>query len=112
MATDLKIDSGYVVCADGDLQTVVGYDQVVQHIKQRLQTFLGEYPYDSTVGVDYIHLSDKGVSYITVENAIKKTILATPHVFSLDYFKMTVNARKRTSTITFKCNGIDTIITV
>ena len=86
-----------LVTADNDLAiinnnfalTVNDSDaEIEQRLRQNLQTFLGEWFLDITIGVPYLQLVYvKGVAAILIESAFKDIITDTPGVVALTQFE-------------------------
>jgi hypothetical protein len=82
---------------DGNLRMAKDNEAILQHIRQRLKTWLGEWAYNRRVGIDW----DKYVLGIRppqiniAEATIKKTILETQNVKEILTFSMEFDARNR-----------------
>lgn len=71
--------------ADGDLPNFTrhasGMEVIAQRVRVRLGTHLGDWPLDTTVGVDWIkHLSQKPVDLPALAAVLSLEILAVPGV--------------------------------
>lgn len=109
MYRDLKadIDDGYIVTNKGDLQTVRDGDFIVQHLKQRFQTFQGESFFNTVIGIPYLtEFFEKSASFSRMSYFLKKEIRAVPGVRKILNFTMTKDARLRRLYVTFK---VDTV---
>ncbi len=102
---DIKLSSADwdLDISGGDLSFVVNADQVVQHIRQRIQTFLGEWFLDLSVGVPWFQdILGKPQRLDIVETTLKTTITGTPGVTSLTSFAIDVdNAAERIIAVSF-----------
>lgn len=99
---DIAIENGSPVIIDG------GGDEVVQILRQRLRTGLGEWFLDTTIGVPYLQsIFKKNPSPVAIETAFKNEILNTPGVLELSEFELDVDASTRTMTLTFRVIGTD-----
>lgn len=52
----LKLDKDNNLVVGSEILILEGNDALIQDIRNRLGMFLGEYPFDTTLGVDYIGL--------------------------------------------------------
>jgi hypothetical protein len=55
-----------------------------QDIRIRLSTFLGQYRFDQSAGVDWLRLLDKGITTLEVREAIRVCVTACPAVVRVD----------------------------
>jgi hypothetical protein len=103
--TDILIDSNCDIdIADGP-QLVSEIDQVAQHAKTRMQTFLGECAFNTTIGVRWFEdIFVKAPNKELVDSLIKATLLDTPGVFELLKYDSTYDARARTLVISCEIN--------
>lgn len=100
---DIKIDadSGDLYLGDdGDLATVTGRDAIAQHVRVRLQHFLGEWFLDEREGVPYferilVHHPDLAA----IEEAYRRTIAETPGIASVRDLTLDFDRQARTLTI-------------
>lgn len=102
---DLRLDPDtWDLVVDSDLYLVVDQPQVVQHIRQRLQTFLGEWFLDLTVGVPWFQRILGKVQYIsTVTTILKATVAETTGVKEVTSFTVAAADAERTLRCTFSC---------
>ena len=109
--TDFKVnDLGYIEFENGDLSVVTDYDQVRQHIQQRLSTFKGEWIFNSDEGVPYMqYVFVDNPDYSVISTILKRTILGTPGVESITNFNMTFDKKSRRLSVTFIANGRSTL---
>ena len=101
---DLAIEKNNLVL------TVNNSDQEIeQRIRQNLQTYLGEWFLDTSIGVPYLQLVYvKGVAPILIEAAFKDVITQTPGVASLVKFDpIELNSADRTLQINFAVRTIN-----
>lgn len=109
MYRDLKmdIDDGYIITEKGDLKTVRDGDFIVQHLKQRFQTFQGESFFNTVIGIPYLtEFFEKSASFSRMSYYLKKEIREVPGVRKIINFNMTKDARLRRLYVTFK---VDTV---
>lgn len=103
---DFKVTgNGFLVFDKGDIVFITGVDQVMQHIAQRLKTFLGEWEYNIGVGIPYYDLLEKPVDYELLSYWLRKTILETPYVSELEEFSFELDKTHRKLFVKFKCKG-------
>ena len=89
----------------GGIALVSGVDQVVQHIKTRLQLFLGEWFLNEFEGVPWFQsIFVKPADLLAIEVIIKDTILQTNNVDELLSFDMNYDASNRSFEITFEAS--------
>jgi hypothetical protein len=102
---DLKLDPANwdLICLPDDLLLVEDGDQVIQHIKQRLLHFLGEWFLDLGAGVPWFQeILGKPQRLDIVESIIKATIRSTPGVLALVSFSLDADPnRERTMLVNF-----------
>lgn len=73
-----------LVISEGDLVLVSGVDSIMQNLKIRLQTYFGEWPFDTRQGVGYFNtMFIKNPSLPNIETMIKKCVFDTPGVKSI-----------------------------
>ena len=111
--SDLKIDedTGDLDVSGIDLQNTSGREAIEQHLRQRIQTFAGEYFLDSRVGVPYFqHILKKNPDPIIVDSAFKIVIINTPGVIELLTFALDLDTSTRELTLTFRASTSDGVI--
>lgn len=93
MATDLQIDAdGVLVISGSDLTLVEGEEEIVQSVRIRLRTFLGEWFLDTTEGLDYFgKIVGKRRNAAERRREIQRVILATQGVDSIETYTETEN---------------------
>jgi len=79
---DIQIDTNSdLLIQNGDFQWVKGAYAIGQHVKMRLQTWLGETPYDTAAGVPYLQvIFQAGTSRESIKFILEQAVLATPGV--------------------------------
>lgn len=107
--SDLLQDTyGDLTFTNNSLTFVEGADEVVQRLRQRLRTFLGEWFLDTSLGVPYFQeILKKNPQQGVVDAILKKHIVNTPGVINLLEYVFVVNTAERTSTLTFKVLSVD-----
>jgi hypothetical protein len=71
-------------------------DWVVQKLRVKLRTFLGEWYLDTTRGLPYFKVLEKNPNTKILEAAIKQSILEEEEVQEITQFSMTYDNSKRT----------------
>ena len=85
-----------------DLQMVDGYETISQHIRQRLQSFLGEWFLNLSYGVPWIQQILGKVQYLsTVETILKAMIEDSPGVEEITSFSIGESDQERTIRVDF-----------
>jgi len=88
---------------NGRIGTIQAGDQVVQHVRTRLLTYLGEWFLDINAGLPYFqNIFTKPVNLTLTESVIKNEILQTPDVNKLVSFEFTFDRTKRILEIEFE----------
>ena len=96
----LDLDTRDLVFADGDLKLVHGDDTVAQCARCALLTWLGEWDFDATVGVDYdVIFNAEGITDMEIERVITAAIYQETDVRSVD--SMAVTRTQRGITVSF-----------
>ena len=103
---NFALDENHDVYAiKGGIAFVADVDEVVQHIKTRLQLFLGEWFLNQEEGVPWFQeILVKPAKLNEIEVIIKNEILTTSGVNELLEFDMSFNNTDRSFRIEFKCN--------
>lgn len=97
---------------NGDLQLVDGGNWVQQSIKQNLQTLLGEWFLDTTIGLPWFdEIMQKGTSENRIKQLLIREIANTQGVEKLNSLIINVDNRTRRGTVTFEVQALGTIIT-
>ena len=94
--------------ANGDFAMVEDGLEVAQHVRQRLNTFLGEWPYDLNVGVSWYQdilgqprLGSRSEDRAYAEAILRTEVLQTPGVTRLVTFNYSQNEQHRLATFNF-----------
>ena len=78
-----------LVISGSNLQLVEGGAEVVQHVRTRLQFYLGEWFLDILSGTPYLQqIFTKPVNLANIESILKAKILNTPEVLKLNEFAL------------------------
>lgn len=111
MTDILQTVDGDFAIVNNDTQFVNGADEVMQLLRQRLRTFLGEWFLDTTIGVPYFQdILKKNPNPVSVDAAFKNEILNTPGVLELSEFEIDIDAATRVATVTGRAVVTDGII--
>lgn len=107
--SDLLQDTyGDLEFTNNSLTFVEGADEVVQRLRQRLRSFLGEWFLNTSLGIPYLQeILKKNPQHGIVDAILKKHILNTPGVIKLLEYSYVVDSSARTSTLTFKVLSVD-----
>lgn len=111
--SDLALNGGDLDLTEDntDLFLTSGQVAIVQHLKQRLQTFLGEWFLDNRIGVPYFeHILKKDYDPVIIDTVLKSEIVNTPGVLELTSFDLDINANTRLLTLTFEAKSTDGVI--
>lgn len=102
---DLKLSADHWdLVVDIDLSLVVDQPEVVQHIRQRLQTFLAEWFLDLSVGVPWFQQILGKVQYLsTVTTILKAVVVESPGVKEVTSFTVGEADAERTVRVDFTC---------
>ncbi|MCK5610311.1 hypothetical protein KAR91_51035 [Candidatus Pacearchaeota archaeon] len=100
---DIKQDSdGDIFLNVDDLELTSGINAKIQHLRQRLRTFLGEWFLDLRIGVAYFQqIMIKNPNPAVVDSILKKEIINTPGILQLTFFDLNVS-RDRLLTLSFR----------
>lgn len=111
---DFKLDDNNdLVIENNNLVLIDGADFVKQLLKERLQTFLGEWFLDIEIGIPYFQdILKKNVSLNTIANIFKNEILQTPGVIELEKFDLDYNENTRELSLSFAVRSLDGSITI
>lgn len=78
-----------IIVKNGTFQLVKDGAETVQHVRTRLQFYLGEWFLDLTAGTPYFEqIFTKPTNLANIESILKEKILSTPGVSALLYFRM------------------------
>ena len=107
--TDLQLDSDFDLdLVEGDLALIEGLDAIRQHVRQRLQLFLGEWFLDITVGVPYFqNVYVKNPNFIVVEALFRDRVLSTPGIDEVNSFDFDYDNNTRQLSVSFAATTIN-----
>ena len=111
--SDFKQDEfNDVVIEDGDLALVTEKDAIAQHLKNRLNTFLGEWFLDKRVGVPYFeHILKKNIDPLVIDSVFKREIINTQGIIEIKTFNLDLDPTLRELALTFTASSIEGDIT-
>ncbi|GJD30022.1 hypothetical protein PMNALOAF_1265 [Methylobacterium adhaesivum] len=85
---------------DGNLATVTDNEAIAQHAKQRLLSYRGEWFLDTEAGVPWFQeIFVRPHNPAIIDALIKREILDTPGVASLDSFDLEIDERRRSISV-------------
>lgn len=79
---------------NGNIAIITGIDSVSQTVSNALQLWLGEYQFDTTLGIPWYNILGDKFNRLLVNNYITDEILALPYVkeiISIDYVFNNIN---------------------
>ena len=102
--SDIRLDvNGDIDITNGEVSLTMEIDGIVQHLKQRLRFFYGEWFLDKTKGVPYIQqILKKNPEPVIVDLILKRAILETPGVLELLEFSIEIINAFRELKLEFK----------
>jgi len=93
---DLKLtDAGDLAIENGDFVLLEGIAAIAQEIRIAVQLWRGEYAFDSTLGMDWQTLLDKGVTDAQISSALRQTIAPIVGVASVDKIEIVRQDNRR-----------------
>jgi hypothetical protein len=101
--SDIKLDdNGDVEFVNGELSLTSGIDGIRQHLKQRLQTFLGEFFLNFNIGLPYFQqIFVKTGSPTIMEQIFVNKIITTPGIIELLLINIDIDSSLRILTLNF-----------
>lgn len=103
--SDIKLDSVTwdIVIENNDIKFTGGTDGIQQHIRQYLQMFKGEYPFDLTRGIPYHdEFFKKNYNPIIIDSILKNAIIDIPGVIELKEFLLDIDNATRILSLNFR----------
>lgn len=109
MTTDLKLSSTHdLLLKDGKLLLTEGASQRAQQIKIALLTFLGEWEFDTSIGIPYLEqILVKTPNKFRVEAILRKKILAVQGVRRITSFGLDMDRTNRSLSVHFSADTDD-----
>lgn len=101
---DVGLDSeGDLLIVDDELLLVEDDDAIVQNLTIRLRFFLGEWFLDTRIGIPYFaDVFIKNPDLVLVRGLMRRTILTTPGVQSMETFTTDFDNATRKLSVSFK----------
>lgn len=104
----LDSDTGDIFLPGSDLILTSGQEAIEQHLRQRLQTFFGEWFLDGRIGVPYFQqILKKNPDLTVVDSLLKKEIIDTQGIEELTQFSANLNKSTRKLEINFEVRTIE-----
>ena len=104
---DLKFTDGDMDLTNGELSFVTGQAAIAQDIQMRLQTWLGETPYDLSAGVPYLQVVFvRATPLDSVQFILEQQVLNTPGVTGVE-LTLTLDRPNRTLSVTGTATSIE-----
>jgi len=112
---DMKIDpvTGDIVITNGDIVFVEDIEALLQRLRIKFKTFLGEFFPNINIGLPYLKEDDEGrqilgkqVDPADVEDIFKDKILETNGIISLKQFRFELDSKTRIATLNFEAESI------
>lgn len=103
--SDIKLNpiTWDIVIENNDIKFVGETDGIQQHLRQILQTFKGECPFDLTRGIPYHdEFFKKNFNPIIIDSILKNAIIDVPGVIELQEFILDIDNATRILSINFK----------
>jgi len=98
---DFRLDANEdLALEEGDFVLVAGAEGIASDLKARLQTFLGEWFLDTSIGLPYFTEIFGKTPVPRLETIFREQILATPGVASIEVLRLQKSGR--TLTLTFR----------
>jgi hypothetical protein len=111
--SDLQLNSSTwdLEIQNGDFVLIEDKEALQQFLKQRLQTFLGEWFLDSSKGVPYFEeILVKRPQFEAVDSIFKTQILQTPGIINLESFEFDYDGPTRALSLSFRAQSIEGVI--
>lgn len=90
--TSFKLDLNNNLVTTANILTVSNNEAIAQDVKNRLLMFIGEYPFNNTIGLDYYDLASQNNKNI-IENAIIKRTLEDTRIKSVSLINVNFNSK-------------------
>lgn len=99
---DLALDSSSdLLIVGGDFALLQGNDAIIQECQTALGLWLGEYPFDTTIGTDWpALLNTKGVRDSQLTAEVRRVLSTVQGVASVDSVDIVRNTSARTAALT------------
>jgi len=95
----------------GEIALIASIEQVAQHIKSRLELFLGEFFLNRSAGTDWFgNVFTSPVNLNTIDLMIRNRIRNTPNVEAVTSLTLDYDQSQRRLLITFSAKAVDNVI--
>lgn len=111
--SDLKLNTSTwdLQITNGDLVLIEDKEALSQYLRQRLQTFLGEWFLNVEEGIPYFQeVMSKGTGLEAISSIFKKAILETAGVQGLESFEIDFDPVNRTLELEFAAQSVAGVI--
>lgn len=103
--------TGEIKLVNNNWFMVTGTSEIMQAIKQNLETVLGEVWLDTSIGVPWFdEIFEKGTSQKKTDAILINEIASTPGVISLAGYSSEIDQRSRTITVEFQAYTVEGIL--
>lgn len=101
MSYNLKLDAEDDIIIGRGAERVEGVEYIVQLVKCRLTTILGEWDLDESIGIDWFNIMGANADLSIIQGIVTQTIRDTRGVDSLTSIDLNVDRATRKLTIDF-----------
>lgn len=103
--------TGEIKLVNNNWFMVTGTSEIMQAIKQNLETVLGEVWLDTSIGVPWFdEIFEKGTSQKKIDAILINEIVSTPGVISLAGYSAEIDQRSRTIAVEFQAYTVEGIL--
>lgn len=103
MAVDLAWEDDVYLTDEGDIAIVSEGDQVVSHVQSRLYTYLGEWYFNTAIGIPWIsEMFTPETTYEQKAAILKQVIQRTPEVRRIIEFNYGVDPTNRIAEVEYR----------
>lgn len=101
-----------LIIKDGDIVLIDNAERVVQQIKIKLKSFLGEWFLDTTYGIPYLEdILIKNPSIDHIRNILRQEIIDVDDVTAVTSLSVLLNRQSRTLTVNFEAQTTFGLVT-
>lgn len=116
MVYNLQLDSEHDIMVGRRIGRVGGAEYVAQLVKCRVQTFLGEWPIDPSIGMPWKSILEKGYNINIIYASIHNTIATTSGVKSVTSLQIAQDRKIRQLQVTYTATtiygGVSEVVTI
>lgn len=103
--SDIALDTDGDIIVTSDFSLTTGRDAILQHLKQRLKTFYGEWFLDKRIGIAYFEqVFKKSPDAVVVDSIFKREIINTPGIIELTRFSLDLTGRELSLSFSARTN--------